>query len=1073
MAQHPNRKRPFSSVSGANMGGEQGMTEEQAINSNVKVVVRVRPENAKERDGGYNNIVRVMDEQVLVFDPKEDHGSPDYYHGKRRKRRDIMKRQNKDMRYAFDRVFSEYATNQEVYENTTMKILDGFMDGYNCSVFAYGATGAGKTFSMLGSPSSPGVIFLTMMELYRRIELMKEEKICDVAVSYLEVYNEQIRDLLMPSNPLPIREDPAKGVVVAGLSLHKPKTADELMYMLDFGNQNRTQHPTDANAESSRSHAVFQVFVRQKDRTANISTDFRVAKMSLIDLAGSERATVTTNRGARFREGANINRSLLALGNCINALADGKVKGQHVPYRNSKLTRLLKDSLGGNCRTVMIAAVSPSAMTYDDTHNTLKYANRAKNIKASLKRNVVSVDFHISKYAQICEDLRKEVAELKEKLKNYEEGSVEPPAKKAAVDTAFQDNIERLDSQLYNVFKSRQSIRKEILEYECADRDLDLKIYKKEKALARLANIALDGQRYEQACSRIQRTIDAAKSRQTSLRTRLGHSEEKMQENVSCLQRLEEEMKACGRDGVMPEMLSSHLSIWHLDLELRDTKRHVKCLRKIARNMEREAQASDRLMSALLTAFKKQYLILKGHNLATSDIEAEFDGILELAETGDREVVWADQSMGSSETREGRHESDFSFDKLLSFPVLSFAASSRINTPVHTPNHGSQVTVAAPQSDSSHAEGLYRTKSQTDLTQGCFPVPDQAEQSPGQTVTLKSSIVSNDVVSTKEEHCLNETFSLPVEECTQLQATVTATISSQQPTVVFAEATVENKAMAPVHIGQNAQAVAPKSNCSNSITKTDTLRNQNRVHTPPPSDLHFQSQGHQVQSQTITKSQSGSVVVAEESELGEKCERKPKSHVVRAMQFEGHNIGSPVGKMSFADAVKSPARSAVFQAHRAPLSPLTNTPQRLGTPKSGPSLESSQSKNDRRMTFAKSDGLGGKPTSQQQIGEPVMSSVSMKNMAALQKMGLPSMLDKSASVSRPVPKYMQLTASAAYKRRHHKRSWSSKENSSPADVDTSSGRRGSREDTRAGPVRSLAKSRSKSVNSLNRTGWQR
>ncbi|XP_032621163.1 kinesin-like protein KIF18B, partial [Chelonoidis abingdonii] len=150
------------------------------------------------------------------------------------------------------------------------------------------------------------------------------------------------------------------------------------------------------------------IYVKQQDRVVGITQDVQVAKMSLIDLAGSERASTTNTKGERLREGANINRSLLALINVINALADAKSRKSHIPYRDSKLTRLLKDSLGGNCRTIMIAAISPSALAYEDTYNTLKYANRAKEIKLSLKSNVLSLDCHITKYAAICEQLKAE-----------------------------------------------------------------------------------------------------------------------------------------------------------------------------------------------------------------------------------------------------------------------------------------------------------------------------------------------------------------------------------------------------------------------------------------------------------------------------------------------------------------------------------------------------------------------------------------------------------------------------------------------------------------------------------------
>ncbi len=189
-------------------------------------------------------------------------------------------------------------------------------------------------------------------------------------VSYLEVYNETIRDLLVSSGTLNLREHEGK-IFVPGLSEHSPKSAEEVVEMIQLGNVNRTISPTDANAVSSRSHGVLSVNVRKKARTADITEDYVLATLSVIDLAGSERASVTKNRGERLLEGANINRSLLALGNCINALCDPR-KSRHVPYRDSKLTRLLKHSLGGNCKTSMIVCISPSSQHYDETYNTLQ-----------------------------------------------------------------------------------------------------------------------------------------------------------------------------------------------------------------------------------------------------------------------------------------------------------------------------------------------------------------------------------------------------------------------------------------------------------------------------------------------------------------------------------------------------------------------------------------------------------------------------------------------------------------------------------------------------------------------------
>ncbi|XP_068932258.1 kinesin-like protein KIF18B [Petaurus breviceps papuanus] len=399
------------------------MTEE---GSTVKVVVRVRPPTPKELESHQRPVVQVVDGRVLVFDPEEPDGG---FAGLKwgGSVHDGSKKKGKDLKFVFDRVFAETATQQEVFQHTTHSILDGVLQGYNCSVFAYGATGAGKTHTMLGGEGDPGIMYLTMMELYQRLEARRQEKCYEILISYQEVYNEQIYDLLDPKGALAIREDPDKGVVVQGLSFHQPTSAEQLLEMLTRGNRNRKQHPTDANVTSSRSHAVFQIYVKQQDCVPGLTQTLQVAKMSLIDLAGSERASNTHATGERLREGANINRSLLALINVLNALADAKGRKSHVPYRDSKLTRLLKDSIGGNCRTVMIAAVSPSALAYEDTYNTLKYADRAKEIKLSLKSNVISLNCHISQYATICQQLQAEVTALREKLQVYEAGARTTP----------------------------------------------------------------------------------------------------------------------------------------------------------------------------------------------------------------------------------------------------------------------------------------------------------------------------------------------------------------------------------------------------------------------------------------------------------------------------------------------------------------------------------------------------------------------------------------------------------------------------------------------------------------------
>ncbi|KAF9520756.1 hypothetical protein BS47DRAFT_1481137 [Hydnum rufescens UP504] len=364
-------------------------------------------------------IVQVMDDKVLIFDPKDPITSRAF------EQKGFLppgSKRYKDHRYTFDRVFGEDARQVDVYEDTTRPLLDGLLDGFNATVFAYGATGCGKTHTITGTDADPGIIYLTMAELFQKIEDRKDNILCEVSLSFLEIYNEEIRDLLgdsdayVPRGGLAMRDDQSNRVTVPGLVERRPTNADEVKEMVMQGNERRTQSPTHANQTSSRSHAVLQVNVTQAPRTAGTTEERTMATLSIIDLAGSERASATTNMGQRMIEGANINKSLLALGNCINALCESGNRTRHVPYRNSKLTRLLKFSLGGNCKTVMIVCIAPASNHYDDTQNTLKYANRAKDIKTKVSRNFINVDRHVGQYVEAINRLNEEVAELKGKL---------------------------------------------------------------------------------------------------------------------------------------------------------------------------------------------------------------------------------------------------------------------------------------------------------------------------------------------------------------------------------------------------------------------------------------------------------------------------------------------------------------------------------------------------------------------------------------------------------------------------------------------------------------------------------
>ncbi|KII95806.1 hypothetical protein PLICRDRAFT_693946 [Plicaturopsis crispa FD-325 SS-3] len=364
------------------------------------------------------DIVQIVDDRILTFDPDEKDKARAFVE------RGFMPpgtKRYKDKRFMFDRVFDHEARQQDVYAATSQPLLKGLLDGYNATVFAYGATGCGKTHTISGTEADPGIIYLTMADLFQRIADRRDEWNVEVMVTFLEIYNEEIRDLLAePGAPVPrgglsIRED--KSVKVVGLVELRPNSAEEVKEIVLQGNGRRMQSPTHANETSSRSHAVLQVHVSQSPRTASVTEQRTMATLSIIDLAGSERAAATTNMGQRMVEGANINKSLLALGNCINALCESGGAVRHVPYRNSKLTRLLKFSLGGNCKTVMIVCVAPTSNHFDDTHNTLVYAERATKIKSKVvTRNVVNVDRHVGRYVEAINRLNTEVAELKAKL---------------------------------------------------------------------------------------------------------------------------------------------------------------------------------------------------------------------------------------------------------------------------------------------------------------------------------------------------------------------------------------------------------------------------------------------------------------------------------------------------------------------------------------------------------------------------------------------------------------------------------------------------------------------------------
>nr|XP_031830459.1 kinesin-like protein KIF13A isoform X9 [Nomia melanderi] len=376
----------------------------------IKVAVRVRPFNRRELELGTQCVVEMSGQQTILQHPTT---------------MDKIER-SKPKTFAFDHCFhsldpsaENFASQEVVFDALGRDILDNAFQGYNACIFAYGQTGSGKSYTMMGSGENKGIIPRLCDNLFDMIAKQQSSELTyKVEVSYMEIYNEKVHDLLDPKpnkQSLKVREHNVLGPYVDGLSQLAVTSLQDIDNLMAEGNKSRTVAATNMNSESSRSHAVFSVILTQTltDAKSGVSGE-KVSRMSLVDLAGSERAVKTGAVGDRLKEGSNINKSLTTLGLVISKLADqnsgsNKNKDKFVPYRDSVLTWLLKDNLGGNSKTVMVATISPAADNYEETLSTLRYADRAKRI---VNHAVVNEDPN----ARIIRELRQEVETLKEML---------------------------------------------------------------------------------------------------------------------------------------------------------------------------------------------------------------------------------------------------------------------------------------------------------------------------------------------------------------------------------------------------------------------------------------------------------------------------------------------------------------------------------------------------------------------------------------------------------------------------------------------------------------------------------
>ncbi|XP_067227863.1 kinesin-like protein KIF3B [Chanodichthys erythropterus] len=361
----------------------------------VKVVVRCRPMNEKERVANFDRVVSVDVKlgQVAVRNPRatSSHEHPKVF--------------------TFDSVYDWNSKQMELYDETFRPLVDSVLFGFNGTIFAYGQTGTGKTYTMEGVRNDPdrrGVIPNSFEHIFTHISRSQNQQYL-VRASYLEIYQEEIRDLLSKDQMrrLELKERPDTGVYVKDLSSFVTKSVREIEHVMNVGNQNRSVGATNMNEHSSRSHAIFVITIECSELGLDGENHIRVGKLNLVDLAGSERQTKTGAQGERLKEATKINLSLSALGNVISALVDGR--STHIPYRDSKLTRLLQDSLGGNARTVMVANIGPASYNVEETLTTLRYANRAKNIKNKPRVNEDPKD-------ALLREFQEEIARLKEQL---------------------------------------------------------------------------------------------------------------------------------------------------------------------------------------------------------------------------------------------------------------------------------------------------------------------------------------------------------------------------------------------------------------------------------------------------------------------------------------------------------------------------------------------------------------------------------------------------------------------------------------------------------------------------------
>lgn len=478
------------------------MSSESTPAGNVKVVVRVRTFLPRETERGAECLVQMTPgtEETRLLPPADTDTANS---------RATTRRITEEKTFTYDKSFwshnpedAHYAQQEDVYNALGEEMLDHNFEGYHTCVFAYGQTGSGKSYTMMGTPEQPGLIPRTCQDLFERIESSESPNVSyNVRVSYFEVYNEHVRDLLVARTEVPtylkVRESPTEGPYVKDLSEHPVRNYQDIIRLMKQGDSSRTVASTKMNDTSSRSHAVFTIMLKQihADTTTDETTE-RTARIRLVDLAGSERAKSTEATGARLREGSNINKSLTTLGRVIAALSSSSNSSstssrqslvssrqsmaprtstpggsrpstprEIVPYRDSVLTYLLKDSLGGNSKTAMIACISPS--DYDETLSTLRYADQARRIRTRATINQDSLT-SVQRDAQIVA-LQQQITNLQQQISASSTMAKEGNKLKEAAARMEESQLEEYQKQVERMQRLMEETR---LVSECRIRAL-------------------------------------------------------------------------------------------------------------------------------------------------------------------------------------------------------------------------------------------------------------------------------------------------------------------------------------------------------------------------------------------------------------------------------------------------------------------------------------------------------------------------------------------------------------------------------------------------------------------------